>query len=138
MHMKIATKLLVILIILSGLTVINITAQTSQSDSVNNSAGIQLVPSGEKRTLVNDCENDLQIANQRLAKTLDALEQSETVIKTLQAEIATRKNLQTLSDDLINKKDQIIANQTKLIAEYEKQKGLTISFLFGLIKIRKN
>jgi hypothetical protein len=85
-----------------------------------------------------ECEKNLRLANQRLEKVLDALEQAQKVVEILQAEILNRQKLAKLNEDLIVKKDEIISNQTKLIGEYERRKGLTVSFLFGLIKIRKN
>jgi hypothetical protein len=85
-----------------------------------------------------ECEKNLRLVNQRLEKVLDALEQAEKVVEILQAEILNRQKLAKLNEDLIVKKDEIISNQTKLIGEYERRKGLTVSFLFGLIKIRKN
>jgi hypothetical protein len=85
-----------------------------------------------------ECEKNLRLVNQRLEKVLDALEQAEKVVEILQAEILNRQKLAKLNEDLIVKKDEIISNQTKLIGEYERRKGLTVSFLFGLVKIRKN
>jgi hypothetical protein len=42
-------------------------------------------------------------------------------------------------DEAIEKKQaETIDQQGKLIAIYEKKKGTTISFFFGLVKIKKN
>lgn len=134
---RILIKLSLILIVVCVTTVINTKSQTP-IDSANGSARTALVGNGEKLTTARDCDDALKVANQRLAKTLDALEQAETVINTLQKELSTRKNLDAVNESLITKKDKIIEGQQKLIEVYEKQKGLTVSFLFGLIKIRKN
>lgn len=83
-----------------------------------------------------DCEQDLATANQRLLKTLDALEQAEKSLTALQSEIAAREKLSMIDAELLKKKDEIISNQEKLIKILEKQTGRKISFLFGLIKVR--
>lgn len=136
MHKNIVKKLMLTLTILCVVTVIPIAAQISQTVSVNNSVKIQAAPNGENRTTAPDCQADLETANKRLEKMLDALEKAEAVISALNAEIKTRKYLQTTSDQLLLKKDEIIADQTKLIREYEKQKQKRISFLWGAISIR--
>lgn len=74
----------------------------------------------------------------KCAKAFDEVIAVRQVVIALQTEIEKRKELQKISDDLIAKKDEVIANQNKLIIEYEKRKGTTLSFLFGLIKFRKN
>jgi hypothetical protein len=111
-------RLGMILIIACVLTVINSTAQTRPEDSASDSRTIQ-------------------VANERLAKTLDALEKSEALNKTLEALVEKQNQLLALNDEIIKKKESIIADQADLIAIYEKRKGTTISFFFGLIKFRK-
>jgi hypothetical protein len=49
----------------------------------------------------------------------------------MQAEIESRKRKEAIDQG-------IIAAQKDLLALYEKRKGTRISFLFGLISIRKN
>ena len=138
-HKTIATRLMLILILVCGLTAINSTAQTSRIDSVKNSAPTQAAVNGANSTSVTigDCDEDLRVANQRLAKTLDALEKAESLIQSLQAENVKRKELNDLNNSIIEKKDSVIAGQQKLIETYEKQKGTELSFFFGLIKFRK-
>ncbi len=77
------------------------------------------------------------VCNQRLAKTLDALDAAESTIKTLQVAIETQNKLAEINDRLVAKKDEIIKSQNDLIKTYDKEKGITISLFFGLLKIRK-
>lgn len=68
MHKTIATRLILTLILVCGLTVTSLTAQTSQVVFVENSARTQVAPNGVKPTIVkigNDCEEELKTANQR-------------------------------------------------------------------------
>ena len=81
-------------------------------------------------------DDALAIANQRLAKTLDALEKAERLIKTLEAEIEARKRLDQVNEEIIEAKNGMILEQAKLIEIYKKQSGRKVSFLFGLVKIR--
>jgi hypothetical protein len=115
---KTLIRLLIISTILFAATVISSTAQTRPEDSASDSRTIQ-------------------VANERLAKTLDALEKSEALNKTLEALVEKQNQLLALNDEIIKKKESIIADQADLIAIYEKRKGTTISFFFGLIKFRK-
>jgi len=66
------------------------------------------------------------------------LDQSIAEVRALKAKAAALEQLAGIQKDIIARKDEQIAEQAKLIAIYEKRKGTTISFLFGLIKIRKN
>lgn len=56
------------------------------------------------------CEADLQTANQRLSKALDAYEKAIAVIEFKDQEIAARKQLDALKDELLKAKDQMIAD----------------------------
>ncbi len=85
-------------------------------------------------TVVRD--DELAIANQRLSKALDALDKAERLIATLDAEIAARKRLDAVNEEILAAKNAVIAEQVKLIEIYKKQSGRKISFLFGLVKIR--
>lgn len=66
------------------------------------------------------------------------LDQSIAEVRALKAKAAALEQLVAIQKDIIARKDEQIAEQAKLIAIYEKRKGTTISFFFGLIKIRKN
>ena len=66
------------------------------------------------------------------------LDQSIAEVRALKAKAAALEQLAGIQREIIARKDEQIAEQAKLIAIYEKRKGTTISFFFGLIKIRKN
>lgn len=66
------------------------------------------------------------------------LDQSIAEVRALKAKTAALDQLRSLDAEIIGKKDVTIGEQKKLIDIYEKRKGTTVSFLFGLIKIRKN
>lgn len=123
MQKRMRTKLLVTSAIFFAATAINIEAQTQSGDSAKSFRMTQAA--------VDD------ICNRRLAKTLDALEAAETTVKTLQVAIEEQSKLAEINDRLIAKKDEIIKSQSDLIKNYDKNKGLTISLFFGLLKIRK-
>ncbi len=110
-----------ILITVFGLTAINSKAQMPQNASVNDSRLIQPVSDDV-------CDN-------RLAKTLDALEKAEGVIKSLQAEAEARRRLDAVNDEIITAKDAVIIEQKKLIVILQKQSKRKISILFGIIKV---
>lgn len=97
------------LILISALSA---TAIHSQEMVPTNSAGAfvttQPAPNGEKRTLADDC-------NEQLLKTLDALDKAEKAILFLQMEIDARKRLDAINAELLKVKDLIIAEQQKLI-----------------------
>lgn len=109
-------------------------AQTPSGNSANGFQPTQRAPLTVQNTVVRD--DELAIANQRLAKALDALEKAEKLIAALEAEIAARKRLDAVNDELLATKNAVIAEQTKLIEVYKKQSGRKISFLFGLVKVR--
>ena len=81
-------------------------------------------------------DDELAIANQRLAKALDALEKAERLIAALEAEILARKRLDATNEEILTAKNAVIAEQAKMIELLKKQTGRKISFLFGVIKIR--
>jgi hypothetical protein len=115
---KIKILPLIIIAILCGLTAITTRAQTQTPSSADATRTTQVVPDSET------------VCNQRLEKVLTDLDKADSVIATQAAEIESRKR-----KDLVDA--GVIQQQDKLIALYEKQKGTTISFLWGLIKIRK-
>lgn len=94
MHKRTLIRLLIISIMFFAATAINTRAQTQGDGSAKSSPTIQAAGDG--------------VCNQRLAKTLDALEAAETTVKTLQAAIAAQNNLAAINDALIVKKDEII------------------------------
>jgi hypothetical protein len=122
MHKRTLIKLLMISTMFCAATAINTRAQTRDDASAKSSPKIQ--PADD-------------VCDQRLAKTLDALDAAEATVRTLQALIEAQNKLAETNDAVIAKKDEIIKSQSDLIKTYEKEKGLTVSFFFGLIKIRK-
>lgn len=66
------------------------------------------------------------------------LDQSIAEVRALKAKTTSLEQLRVINNEIIGKKDEQIAELKKLIEIYEKRKGTTISFFFGLIKIRKN
>ncbi|MBK8150849.1 MAG: hypothetical protein IPK58_22260 [Acidobacteria bacterium] len=109
-------------------------AQTQSENSVSDSQTIQRVPLTAPNTVVRD--DELAIANQRLAKALDALDKAERVITALEAENAALRRLSAVNEQILTAKETVISEQIKLIEIYKKQSGRKISFLFGLVKIR--
>lgn len=65
------------------------------------------------------------------------LDQSIEEVRALKKKAAALEELTALQKQIIERKDEVIAEQKKLIDVYEKRKGTRISFLFGLIKITK-
>jgi hypothetical protein len=139
MFKRIKTPQLIILIILFGATATLSAAQTPKTNGVADSAAIRLALNGasETRTLsATDCETDLATANQRLVKTLDALEKAESLVKILENEIEARKRLETVNNDIIKAKDSQLAEQKKLIEILEKQSQRKLKILWGIISVR--
>lgn len=66
------------------------------------------------------------------------LDQSIAEVKAIMEKSAALAELVAIQKEIIAKKDEQIGEQKKLIDIYEKRKGTTVSFFFGLIKIRKN
>lgn len=108
------------------------TAQISKTGSAGNSAPIQVATNGERPTAA-ICD---EICEQRLAKSLDALEKAERLIAALEGELAARKRLDDVNAEIIETKNALISEQAKLIGLLKKQSGRKISFFFGLVKIR--
>jgi hypothetical protein len=123
MQKRTRIKLLIISAMFFAATAINTRAQTQDDGSAKSSPTTQAA--------VDD------VCNRRLAKTLDALAAAELTVKNLQAAIEAQSKLLGVSDELISKKDKIIKSQSDLIKNYDKDKGVSISFFFGLLKIRK-
>lgn len=115
-------RLCIITILFCAATVINIAGQTRDNASAKSSPATQVAD---------------EVCNQRLAKTLDALEAAELTIKSQQSALDAKRKLAEINEAIIHKKDEIIKNQADLVKIYEKEKGVTISFFFGLLKIRK-
>lgn len=122
MHKQTLIKLLIISVMFCAATAINTRAQTPENGSAKSFPTTQAAD---------------DICNRRLAKTLDALEAAELTVKTLQAATQAQNKLLSINDDIISKKDEIIKSQNELIKNYDKEKGITVSFFFGLLKIRK-
>lgn len=122
MQKQMRIRLLIISAIFCAAIAINIKAQTQENGSVKSFPTTQAAD---------------DVCNQRLAKTLDALDAAESTIKTLQVVIEAQNKLAEINDRLVVKKDEIIKSQNDLIKTYDKEKGITISFFFGLLKIRK-
>lgn len=136
---KILMSLTIISILLCAATLANSQTETPKISFAENSAKTAVVSSGENLTnaeQTTDCESELKTANQRLLKTLDALERSEKVIEAQKAEIAALKSLNQLNDEILAKKEQIIADQNKLIEKLEKQTRPEFKVFWGLVKIR--
>lgn len=85
--------------------------------------------SGERSTArtfsarADDCADKLEIATQRLLKTLDALEKAEALVGFKDAEIAAKDRLIALQKEFVAVKDQIIAAQADLIKFYQAQRN---------------
>ena len=109
-------------------------AQTQSENSVSDFQPIQRAPRIALNTVALD--DELAIANRRLAKALDALEKAERVITALEAENAVLRRLNAVNEQILTAKETVIGEQVKLIEIYKKQSGRKISFLFGLIKVR--
>lgn len=82
-------------------------------------------------------QTELEVANARLVRTLDALEKTEAVLAAKSAEMAAK-------DALLDNHEQMIALQAGIIqARDEEVKALrkikcsTTSFAWGIIKVKK-
>lgn len=114
-----------------------ISQETRPINSAAVSVRIPAATNGANLTNANsDCESELAQANQRLLKTLGALENAEKAIEALKTEIAARDRRDLINEDLLRKKDEIIKSQAELIKILEKQTGRKVSLLWGLIKVR--
>lgn len=107
------------------------TRATAQTASAPGSQTTQPARSGDSGA------DDGAVCNSRLLKALDALDRSEALIKTLQDQHVTDAKLIAKDDEIHAKDQKTIVDQDAVIKTYEKRKGTTVSFLFGLVKIRK-
>lgn len=71
-----------------------------------------------------------------MLKALDALDKAERVIAALEAEIAARKRLDAVNEEILAAKTAVIAEQAKMIDLLKKQTGRKVSLFFGLVRIR--
>lgn len=130
---------LIILILVFG-AIPALSQQTSlNQNSAAETATTALAKNGLSETRITsapDCEEDLRISQQRLAKTLDNLEKAESLIATLNSEIEARKRLETTNNQIIAAKDNVIEEQKKLISILEKQSQRKLKVLWGLISVR--
>ena len=134
---KIQITLAMSLIILAGAIPAISQQSTPKTSSVAGSATIRPVSNGESEIPATSATDDeLAIANQRLAKALDALEKAERLIAALDAEILARKRLDATNEEILTAKNAVIAEQAKMIELLIKQTGRKVSFLFGLVKVR--
>lgn len=69
------------------------------------------------------CEAKLDLESRRLEKVLDAYDKSQKALGFAMDEIAARKNLDALKDQIIVVKDLIIASQDELIKRLSKKKS---------------
>jgi len=100
------------------------------------SATAALTQETAQKPSADDFQTISRVNEQRLLKTLDALETAEKALAALQTEITSRERLSAIDAELLKRKDSIIADQEKLIAILQKQTGKKLSILFGLVKIR--
>jgi len=104
------------------------TSATGQTPSVSDLRVTPLVASGVKSIVrtssarIDDCADQLEIATQRLLKTLDALEKAEALVGFKDQEIAAKDRLIELQKEFVAIKDQMIAAQGELIKFYQAQK----------------
>lgn len=123
----------VILIVLAGL-IPALSQETPRTSSAENSAATVRATSGGNDTRATPATDD--VCEQRLLKTLDALDKAERVIAALEAEIAARKRLDAVNEEILAAKTAVIAEQAKMIDLLRKQTGRKVSLFFGLVKIR--
>lgn len=109
-------------------------ASTPKTSTAENSASIQRASNGASEIPASSATDD--VCDQRLVKTLDALDKAERVIAALEAEIAARKRLDGVNAEILAAKNAVIAEQEKLIGLLKKQTGRKVSLFFGLVKIR--
>lgn len=106
---QIRLKLILITAFLVTVTSFTVTAQTSFAEP---SLAIQPVQNGAVTGQKSDA---LDICEQRLLKTLDALDQAKQLLVFKDAEIEARKRVDAVTNELLKIKDLIIAEQEKLI-----------------------
>lgn len=133
---KIQTLVAVILMILSGVTATLSQAPAPKQNSAETSRLTQVAPNTANVTPVPDCATELELANQRLVKTLDAYEKAKALIATLEDRSRIQNDLERLNKELLAAKDETVRQQAALIELLKKQQGRKFSLLFGLVKIR--
>jgi len=80
--------------------------------------------------------DELQVAQSRLVKTLDALEKAEALIDSLKRENAALTQLNVLNEQIIDaQKEQIKAAKSE-IEVLKKKSQRKLSFFFGLVTLR--
>lgn len=121
-QLKIPIRLKLILIVVLMLIATSFTV-TAQMPSAGSSAETLRASSGERLTIADDCTDNLRIAEQRLLKTLDALDQAKQLILFKDQEIEARKRVDAVNNELLKIKDLIISEQSKLIDVLQKKKN---------------
>lgn len=58
------------------------------------------------------------------------------MIAALEAEIAARKRLDAVNEEILAAKNAVIAEQSKMIDLLRKQAGRKVTLFFGLVKVR--
>lgn len=102
--------------------------------AVNGANATRLSAQTECNTLA-ECRELLRIAEQRLLKALDEIDQRETLGKFKDAEIAARKNIEDLFRQAIAVKDLIIQYQDELIKKLQKPNSGFIGRLKQILAI---
>ena len=130
MRRTIRISVLTSLIVLSIGLATSSTVQGQAIDSVGTFRTIRAVS-------LDDCDERLKVALERLDKTLDAFEKSERALSAALDEIEARKKLDDLKNDWIKVKDNIIVAQAELIKFYQNQrkKGKWRSFFEKVEKV---
>lgn len=82
------------------------------------------------------CEDDLKVANQRLVKTLDALDKAELLIASLKQENEALTRLNAINGQIQTAQAKTIEAQKAEIEIYKAKSQRKISLLWGIIKIR--
>jgi thiamine biosynthesis protein ThiC len=118
MRQTIQIKLLMIFTIALISIALNSTAR-AQINFAGDSAKTALAPNGGTST--NAGSNAQDVCEQRLLKTLDALDKAEKALSFAVMEIGARKNLDALKDQVLAVKDLIIAEYQKLVEVKDKK-----------------
>lgn len=118
MRRRIQIRLLMLLTIpLIGLA----TASTATGQTTDSAATSPQIQVASDCSSFADCRSKLQVALERLDKTLDAYEKATVALNASSAEVAERIRLNALKDELIAVKDMIIAAQDELIKRLQKK-----------------
>lgn len=127
-HKATVLKLTLILASIATLALSAATSTTAQTPFADDLRVMPVVSNGVKNIArtssarIDDCADQLEIATQRLLKTLDALEKAEALVGFKDQEIAAKDKLIALQKEFVAVKDQIIAAQGELIKFYQAQK----------------